>query len=46
MHTPTYVKYINPDVHIKMFKKAIKANGETHETNIIKLFGSTFRYNI
>jgi hypothetical protein len=38
---PTYVKDINPDAHIKIFKKAIKANGETMEVDIINLFGFT-----
>jgi hypothetical protein len=36
---PTYVKDINLDAHIKVFKKAIKANGETVEVDIINLFG-------
>jgi hypothetical protein len=38
---PTYVKYTNLDVHIKVFKKAIKTNGEIIESNIINLFGFT-----
>jgi hypothetical protein len=37
----TYVKDTNLNVHIKVFKKAIKANGETMEANIINLFGFT-----
>jgi hypothetical protein len=40
---PTYVKDTNLDVHIKVLKKAIKANGEIVETDIINLFGFTFR---
>jgi hypothetical protein len=43
---PTYVKDIDPDVHIKVFKKAIKANGETMEANMINLFGFTLKDNI
>jgi len=43
---PTYVKDIDLDVHIKVFKKAIKANGDTVETNIINLFGFTFKDSI
>jgi hypothetical protein len=43
---PTYVKDINPNVHIKIFKKAIKANGETMEVDIINMFGFTFRDSI
>ncbi len=43
---PTYVKDIDPDVHIKVFKKAIKSNGEIMEVDIINLFGFTFKDNI
>jgi hypothetical protein len=43
---PTYVKDINLDGHIIMFKKAIKANGKIMEVDIINLFGFTFRNNI
>jgi hypothetical protein len=43
---PTYVKDIDLDAHIKVFKKAIKANGETMETDIINLFGFTLKHNI
>jgi hypothetical protein len=43
---PTYVKDTNLNAHIKVFKKAIKANGEIVETNIINMFGFTFRDNI
>ncbi len=34
---PTYVKDINSDVHIKVFKKAIKVNGKTGKVDIINL---------
>jgi hypothetical protein len=37
---PTYVKDINSDVHIRMFKKAIKVNGETIEFDIINMLVS------
>jgi hypothetical protein len=43
---PTYVKDIDPDAHIKVFKKAIKTNGETMEANIINIFGFILRDNI
>jgi hypothetical protein len=43
---PTYVKNIDPNVHIKVLKKAIKANGETMEVDIINLFGFTLKDNI
>ncbi len=33
------MKNIDLDAHIKIFKKAIRANGETMEANIINLFG-------
>jgi hypothetical protein len=35
------MKDIDHDVHIKVFKKAIRANGETVEVDIIILFGFT-----
>ncbi len=38
---PTYVKDINLDAHIKVFKKAIKTNGEIMEVDISNLFGFT-----
>ncbi len=38
-----YVKNIDLDVHIKVFEKAIKTNGEMLEANIINLFGFTLR---
>jgi hypothetical protein len=43
---PTYVKDIHPDAHIRVFKKAIKANGEMVEADIINLFSFTLRDNI
>ncbi len=43
---PTYVTDTNLNVHNKVFKKAIKANGETMETDIINLFGFTLLNNI
>jgi hypothetical protein len=43
---PTYVKHNNPNAHIRVFKKKIKANGQTMETNIINLFGFTSQDNI
>ncbi len=36
---PTYVKDTDPNVHIIVFKKAIKANDEIVEFDIINLFG-------
>jgi hypothetical protein len=38
---PTYVKDIDPDAHIKVFKSEKKTNGEMVEANIINLFGFT-----
>jgi len=43
---PTYVKDTNSNVYIKVFKKPIKANGETMEANIINLFGFTLEDSI
>jgi hypothetical protein len=43
---PTYVKNTNLNAHIKVFKKAIKANGETMEVDLINLVGFTLQNNI
>jgi hypothetical protein len=43
---PTYVKNTNLDAHIRVFKKAIKANGEIMEVDIINLFGFILKDNI
>ncbi len=43
---PTFIKDSSPNVHIKVFKKAIKANGETIKSDIINLFGFTLRDSI
>jgi sugar phosphate permease len=43
---PTYVKDTNSNAHIRIFKKAIKTNGEIMEVDIINLFGFIFRDNI
>jgi hypothetical protein len=43
---PTSVKNIDLDVHIKVFKKANKTNGEIMEDDIINLFGFILRNNI
>ncbi len=42
----TYVKDTNLDAYIKMFKKAIKTNGEMVEVNVINLFGFILRNSI
>jgi hypothetical protein len=42
----TYVKDIDLDIHIRVFKKAIKTNGEIVEADIINLFRSIFKDNI
>jgi hypothetical protein len=43
---PTYVKYTNPHAHTRVFKKAIKTNGEAMEVDIINLFGFILMDNI
>jgi hypothetical protein len=43
---PTYVKDTDLDVHIKVFKKVIKVNGEIVEVDIINLFGFTLKDSI
>jgi hypothetical protein len=40
------MKDTNFDAHIKVLKKAIKADGETMEVNIINLFSFILRNNI
>jgi hypothetical protein len=35
---PTYVKDIDHDAHIRVFKETIKVNGEIMEANIMNLF--------
>ncbi len=43
---PTYVKDTNFNAHIRVFKKAIKANGEIMEVDIINLFDFILKGNI
>jgi hypothetical protein len=43
---PNYIKEIDPNAHIRLFKKAIKANGEIVEVDIINMFGFILRDNI
>ncbi len=43
---PTYMKDTNFNAHIKVFKKAIRANREIMEPNIIDLFGFTLKDSI
>jgi hypothetical protein len=43
---PIYVKVTDPNARIRVFKKAIKANGEIVEVDIINLFGFTLHDNI
>ncbi len=40
------MKDIDPNAHIKVFKKTIKINGETMEANITNLFGFILQDNI
>jgi hypothetical protein len=37
------VKNSNPNVHVKVFKTAIKANGEIEDVEIVNMFSFTFR---
>jgi hypothetical protein len=46
LHHPTYVKNIDLDVHIRVFKKVIKTNSEIVEINTINLFSFTLIDNI
>jgi hypothetical protein len=46
LQCPTYMKDTNLNIHIKVFKKAIEANKEIMEANIIDLLGFTLKDNI
>ncbi len=43
---PFYVKDIDSNVHIEMFERAIKGNGERVEVDTINLLGFTFKDNM
>jgi len=38
-----YVKDFHPYAHVKVFKVAIKVNGETNDANIVNFFSFTFK---
>jgi len=40
---PKYVKDSNPNVHVRVFKATVKANGETEDVEIVNLFSFTLR---
>jgi hypothetical protein len=40
---PKYVKDSNPNVHVRVLKVAIGANGERDDAEIVNLFSFTFR---
>jgi hypothetical protein len=44
LNFPKYVKNSDPNVHVKVFKVAIKANGETKDAEIVNLLSFTFRH--
>jgi hypothetical protein len=39
---PKYVKDSNPNAHVKVFKVAIRANGETKYAKNVNMFSFTF----
>ncbi len=41
----TYVKDVDPNAYVRIFKEAIKNNGETVEVDIINLFDFTLKNN-
>jgi hypothetical protein len=43
LNYPKYVKDFDLDVHVKVFKVAIKANNETYDVEIVNMFSFTFR---
>ncbi len=38
------MKNFNLDVHVRVFKVAIKANGETEDVKMVNMFSFTFKY--
>ncbi len=38
-----YVKDSNPNVHVKVFKAAIKTNSETNDAKIVNVFNFSLR---
>jgi hypothetical protein len=40
---PEYVKNSNPDVHVRVLKAAIKANGETKDVKFVNMFSFTLK---
>jgi len=38
-----YVKDVDPYAHVRMFKVAIRTNGETNDAKIINLFSFTLK---
>ncbi len=36
-----YIKNVNPNAHLHMFKVVIRTNGETEDANIVNLFEFT-----
>jgi hypothetical protein len=40
---PKYVKDSNPDVHVKVFKVAIRTNGKIKDVKIVNIFSFTLR---
>jgi hypothetical protein len=40
---PKYVKDFDPDAHVKVFKVAIRTNGEKNDAKISNLFSFTLR---
>jgi hypothetical protein len=43
LNYPKYVKDFDPDAHVKVFKVAIKANGETEYAEIVHMFTFTLK---
>ncbi len=43
LNYPKYVKDFDPNVHVKVFKVAIKANNETNDVNFFNMFSFTLK---
>jgi len=43
LNYPEYVNNFNLDAHVRVFKVAIKANGETKDVKIVNMFSFTLK---
>ncbi len=43
LNYPEYVKDFDPDVHVRVFKVAIRVNGEIEDVEIVNMFSFTLK---